>query len=136
MFSTIRTVGLLALLIAVAGCSDSGSGAEGDSNANEAAGAVTAIKAYLMAGNEGDYSKAETYVSTGAQASVQRMGGIKSMLDMVTREGTLKNIKVLSAKETDKGQVKVYLEFLFEDDRVSNGAYTLIQEDGAWKIGL
>jgi len=136
MSMTIRTMSFVALLIAVASCSKSELNSDGDSSGDKPSGPVTAITAYLMAGNEGDYARAETYVSVGAQASLKRMGGIKSVLDTVTRAGTLKSIEVLSEKETDKAQVVVYLQFLFEDGRVSNGTYTLIQENGVWKIGL
>ncbi len=136
MSRTSRTLSVLLLSVAIVNCSGSESDAESDGETSKSSAPVTAIKSFLMAGNEGDYAKAETYVSSGAQESLKRMGGAQTMLDMITRDRTLKDLEVISETPTEQGQVVVYLLLRFKDDQVSNGTYTLIQEGGAWKIGL
>ncbi len=130
MFRRVVAPSAVLLALVLSGCS----GSDSSSSSSAKSGPGAAVEAFLMAGNAGDYAKAESYVASGSLASVKSMG-TKAMLDMMTRDGTLKSVEIVSETESGPG-VAVYARLLFQDGGMTDGTYSMIQEGGSWKLAL
>ena len=95
------------------------------------------IAAY-MAANEGNYSKAEKYISSQlldvAKGSLGALaGGIKGLWDEATRNGTIQKIEI--TKEKVRGEeATVYFKVFFKDGKIRDDKEVLIKERGRWRI--
>lgn len=129
------TLILLALVSLLAyGCSGGGSPSD-------------VAKTFYKAGNEGNYEKAESYLSIsmkmafemGAFGGVGFTGGsgleFENMMDGATKDGTIAQIEVKGGEEYPGGyQAMVYLTLHYTDGSQAQDVLMLQKEDGNWKI--
>jgi len=127
---------LCALFLAGCGGSDDSSGSGGSSSSipkgvSDADGRepFEVLKAGIMAGNEGDYDTAATWVVPSGG-----MVGDNFMLwQKATNNGTVKNVE--HTGEQYQGQVvSVGYTIHFEDGSSKSDKATLVKVDGRWKI--
>jgi len=90
--------------------------------------------------NAGNYSKAENAYSPDAQKFIRGdmgalAGGIKTLCDKGTKNGTLSSVEILS--ESIKGEgAEVGIRLHFKDGSAEEDTAQLIKVAGDWKIGL
>ncbi|MBA7546838.1 hypothetical protein ES705_39237 [subsurface metagenome] len=126
---------LFALVVSlVSGCSGGGSPSD-------------VAKDFYKAGNDGNYEKAESYLSIsmemafemGAFGGVGFTGGsgleFENMMDGATKDGTIARIEVKGGEEYPGGyQAMVYLTLHYTDGSRAQDVLMLQKEDGNWKI--
>lgn len=119
----------LALSLCITGCS--GIGAKSPSEV---------VAAAYMAANAGEYSKAESYLSSELINTMKSglgalVGGMKGMWDETTRDGNIQRIEIL--KESIRGEgAKVDFRIHFKDGKTKDNDEPLIKEKGKWKITI
>lgn len=129
MKKQITLIILLALLVSCAsGC---GGGGETPSDI---------VKAFYRAGNEGNYAKANSYMSVHFQAGMQIaspgiMPSFEEQMDAATKMGDITRIEITGGEKFGVGQpAMVYLTLYFRDGSQEKDIVTLRQEDERWKI--
>lgn len=98
------------------------------------------VAAAYMAANEGRYSEAKEYLSSAvikvAEGDLGALaGGLRGMWDEITRNGTIREIEVLSEEVRGEGAT-VRFKIHYEDGRTKNEDEPLVQEDGQWKLDV
>lgn len=108
----------VAMSVALVGCG--GGGPEG------------AVKGYFNAMNAGKYSDAIKYLGP-AMAEFAKMDGGKAMSDEMTHNGTMTKVEILETSPRGEG-ADVKYRVHFKDDSVQDGSFSLVKQDGDWKI--
>ena len=93
------------------------------------------VKTFYQTANEGKYSDAVLLLSEGERAAMQRLGvGLKHHLDKNTRNGTIKDVQILSEVIRGEGAT-VIARISYQDGSTNTNDQTnLIKEKGSWKI--
>jgi hypothetical protein len=95
-------------------------------------------KAFYRTGNEGNYAKAESYMSINMQMAFEMVGlgmDFENAMDVATRYGTIAQIEVRGVEEYPGGyQAMVYLTLHYTDGSEAQDYLMLQKEDGNWKI--
>lgn len=91
------------------------------------------VKASFESCNAGDYSKAESAYSPDAQTALG--GGIKSICDIATRNGTLSSVEILSESISGEGS-SVGFRLHYKDGSTVDDHVQLIKVKGDWKMGV
>ena len=104
-------------------------------------------KGFYRAGNEGNYEKAESYLSSsmkmvfdmGVLGGVGSSGGsslaFENMMDGTTKNGTISQIEVTGGDEFIADvQAMVYLTLHYTDGTQAQDVLMLQKSDGNWKI--
>jgi hypothetical protein len=98
------------------------------------------VEAAYMAGNRGEYSEAEKYLSSEALNAIKGGlgtlgGGTKGIWDRETRNGTIEKIEI--TKEEIRGEgATVYFKVYFKDGSSKDTKEPLVKETGQWKITI
>ncbi|MDO9333386.1 MAG: DUF4878 domain-containing protein [Dehalococcoidales bacterium] len=95
-------------------------------------------KAFYKAGNEGNYSKAEGYLSFEARVVYkQPMFGVTqsfdNQMDAVTKAGTITRIDVEEGKDYG-GYAVVLVTLHYANGGQASDTLALLKEDGQWRI--
>lgn len=129
-----RGHGLLLLLIMLGGLQ-----ANGCSSGILASSPSTVVKDSYMACNAGNYSKAESYLSSDLKNVVSggmgmMAGGIKGICDNASHNGTISEVDIRSESIRGEGAT-VVADIHFKDGSSKAADITqLIKENGDWKI--
>ena len=99
---------------------------------------IDTAMAFYRAGNEGNYNKAYTYLTTETQMAWEMMGmmlpSFDNAMDDATRDGTITRIESKQAVEYSGAYATVRLAIYYNDGDNTEDVLTLIKEDGRWKI--
>ncbi len=93
-----------------------------------------------MAANEGQYSETTEYLSSAVIEVAEGdwgalVGGSRGMWDEITRNGTIREIEVLSEEIRGEGAT-VRFKIHYKDGSTKNEDEPLVQEDGQWKLDV
>ena len=95
-------------------------------------------KAFYKAGNEGNYSEAESYLSFEARAVYRQpvfglTQSFDNQMDAVTKGGTITRIDVEEGKDYG-GYAVVLVTLHYADGGQASDTLSLLKEDGRWRI--
>ena len=95
-------------------------------------------KAFYKAGNAGNYSEAESYLSFEARASYKEpLFGVAvrldNQMDAVTKAGTITRIDVEEGKDYG-GYAVVLVTLHYANGGQASDTVALLKEDGRWRI--
>lgn len=94
------------------------------------------VRGAYEACNAGKYSEAEPLMSKDLIASAASLGGVKTLCDINTRNGAIKDIAINGEEIRGEGAT-VKVTFTFNDgSKVSDFQAPLIKEGGVWKVAL
>lgn len=96
------------------------------------------VRAFYTAGNAGEYSEAEKYLSAEAVGYFNGplgglIGGLKKGIDTQTHNGTIAKIDILKEDIRGEGATVVYT-ITYKDKTTANFSDPLLKENGVWKI--
>jgi hypothetical protein len=93
------------------------------------------VVAAYMAANEGKYSEAEKYMSSGLINAIKEGEGVKGVWDKTTRNGTIQKIEIREEfVRKEFGAAIVHFGITFKDGKTLGDSEILIKEGGQWKI--
>jgi hypothetical protein len=114
---------ILSILVPLAGCSHTRSPS-------------ATVRAAYENCNAGKYSEAEPLMSKDLISTAASFGGVKTLCDINTRNGTIKDIAT-SGEEIRGESATVTMIFTFNDGTKVSGFHApLIKEGGVWKVAL
>ncbi len=94
------------------------------------------IKSARLAANAGDYSKANSYLSSTAIASAQAQGlELQAVWDQVTHDGQLQRVDILQTTTRGEGAIVRY-RVTYRDGTSETLTTRVVKEHGAWKEGF
>lgn len=91
------------------------------------------LRAFLMAGNAGQYSTAEQYLTPSMKTVVTAFGGIKHIMDQETRNGKIDRIQILTTQVRGQGAHVTY-RIYYKGGQTRDDDDDLIQIHGNWRI--
>lgn len=96
------------------------------------------VKAAVMAGNDGKYLEVEKYLSTDCAKFcmsdlIQKAGGIRSVVDHDTRNGTVTKIKMIEQNMIGEA-AEVISVFHYKDGSTRVDHTRMIKENSVWRI--
>jgi len=126
---TIASLMLLLVALSWAGCSQSGQAEEGTPGA-----AVQAFYGHL---GDGAYGDAQAMYSEETREIVAAPEMFRSWADQATRQGSIDKVVIVDSSVAE-GQTSASVEFelAFEDGSTETYSVELVDEGGAWKLGL
>lgn len=94
------------------------------------------VKAFYMAANEGDYSKAKSYLLREYVIALEASVRFEQLMNIKTQNGSIMRIEIRDEKELPGSppMVMASLTIHFKDGSQMYDAITLTKEKGAWKI--
>jgi Domain of unknown function (DUF4878) len=100
-----------------------------------------AVRSFLLAANEGRYSEVEAMFAYDAKNAIggtaaQMAGGVKTMCDSASRNGTISKVEITSEEVRGEGAT-VVARIMFKDGSSEDSfKANLVKEKGVWRFTL